>query len=296
MSEAASARSAIRREAEEVAGTFPALLIEAERVAQTVASGMHGRRRPGQGENFWQHRAYVFGDPVNAIDWRQSARASGRLYVRQNEWDAAAAVWIWRDASASLDYRFDAHAPTKRRRADVLAVALSILLAEAGERIGLLGGARAHYGRTAPMRILEGLLAAPVEDGGPPPGATGFGSRVAMLSDFFIDLSSLQAAVGACAGAGAAGVLLQVVDAAEEEFPFEGRIEFEDVETRSRLVLGEAASLGDDYRRLFIAHREAVADIARRYGWTFIAHRTDRPPQTALLSLYRALADLKALK
>ncbi|HOP21282.1 MAG TPA: DUF58 domain-containing protein, partial [Amphiplicatus sp.] len=89
-----------RHEAEEAAALFPALMVEADRVAHTVAAGLHGRRRAGPGETFWQHRAYGFGDPVSAIDWRQSARAADRLYVRQNEWEAAAAVWIWRDASA----------------------------------------------------------------------------------------------------------------------------------------------------------------------------------------------------
>lgn len=286
----------IRREAEEVAAAFPALLIDAERVAQAVASGLHGRRRAGPGENFWQHRAYGFGDPVSAIDWRQSARAADRLFVRQNEWEAAAAVWIWRDSSASLDYRFDEGTPTKRRRADVLAVALAILLAEAGERIGLLGGPRAYYGRVAPMRILEALTTPDADAKAPPLGATGSGSRIALLSDFFIDLAALESAIDAHTGAGATGVLLQIVDAAEEEFPFEGRIDFEDVESSDRLVLGQAASLGAAYRNKFMAHRDALAAIAGRFGWKFIAHRTDRPPHAALLSVYRALADFKTLK
>ena len=94
----------IRRAAEDAAAAFPALMIDAERVAHAGASGLHGRRRAGPGETFWQHRAYTFGDPVSAIDWRQSARAADRLYVRQNEWEAAAAVWIWRDPTRSLDY------------------------------------------------------------------------------------------------------------------------------------------------------------------------------------------------
>ena len=108
----------IRQRAEEIAAAFPPLLIEAERIAHTVAAGLHGRRRAGPGETFWQHRAYAFGDPVSTIDWRQSARVADRLYVRQNEWDAAAAVWVWRDPSRSLDYASTRGLPTKRRRAD----------------------------------------------------------------------------------------------------------------------------------------------------------------------------------
>jgi uncharacterized protein (DUF58 family) len=287
---------AVRREAEEAAAQFPALLVEAERVAQAVASGLHGRRRAGPGENFWQHRSYAFGDPVSAIDWRQSARTADRLYVRQNEWETAAAVWIWRDPSASLDYRFNGSVPTKKRRADVLAVALAILLADAGERIGLLGLERAWYGRVAPMRILEALMADGVNSASAPRADITSGARIALVSDFFIDLGRLRNTVSAYADAGAKGLLLQIVDPAEEDFPFSGRIDFEDVESRDRLTLGEAGSLADSYRAKFRAHREAAADIARGLGWTFIAHRTDRPPQAALLAVFRALSDLKALK
>src|SRR5258708_19687036 len=68
---------AIQHRAEERAGALPPLLVAARRVAATVAQGVHGRRRVGQGDSFWQFRPYAAGDPVNRIDWRQSAR-SGR--------------------------------------------------------------------------------------------------------------------------------------------------------------------------------------------------------------------------
>ena len=297
MNAAAGKTDSLRRDAEEIAAQFPALLVEAERVAHTVAVGLHGRRRAGPGETFWQHRAYAFGDPVSAIDWRQSARAADRLYVRQNEWEAAAAVWIWRDPSRSLDYSFEAATPTKKRRAEVLAVALSMLLAEAGERVGALGGPRAFYGRVAPMRILEALTVdAGAQSTLPPRGAIAVGARVVLLSDFYFNLAALEAATSHFAGSGAKGVFLQTVDPSEEDFPFGGRIDFEDLESRDRLVFGEAGALAADYREKFRAHRAAVADIARRFSWTFIAHRTDRAPSTALLSLFKALSDLRALK
>ena len=82
---------------------LPPLLVAAERVAVTVAQGVHGRRRVGQGETFWQFRQYQPGDAAARIDWRESAK-SQRLYVRETEWEAAQSVWLWRDASASMDY------------------------------------------------------------------------------------------------------------------------------------------------------------------------------------------------
>ncbi len=284
----------IRHQAEEIASAFPPLLIEAERIAQTVASGLHGRRRAGPGETFWQHRAYAFGDPVSSIDWRQSARVADRLYVRQNEWEAAAAVWIWRDPSRSLDYTSTRDFPTKRRRADILAVALAALLAQAGERVGLAGTqGRVFHGRNAAARFLEALDVDAFDDraSSPPPMPISAHARVVLLSDFYSDLDAVAEAAARAASLGAKGVLMQIVDPAEENFPFAGRTQFEDAESRDRLIFGDAAALRDAYRREFAAHREALIVLANRFQWTFAAHRTDTPASAALLTLYMALAD-----
>ena len=130
--------SLLRQHAEEAAGSLPPLLVAAERVAATVAQGVHGRRRIGTGETFWQFRQYEPGDPAARIDWRESAK-SQRLYVRETEWEAAQSVFLWRDGSASMDYASTRGLPTKRERADLLTLALAVLLVRGGERVALLG-------------------------------------------------------------------------------------------------------------------------------------------------------------
>lgn len=284
-----------RRDAEAASAHFPALLIEAERIAHTVAAGLHGRRRSGPGETFWQHRPYGFGDPVSAVDWRQSARTSSRLYVRENEWEAAAAVYLWRDGSPSLAYSSVDGTPEKGRRADILATALAMLLSRAGERVGLLGEERPPFqGRTAPERILEALILNADAASAPPPAHPPAGSRVVMLSDFYTDLEEIERSVADLANRGAKGALLQICDPAEEDFPYAGRVEFRDVESAARLILGKADAMAAEYRACFAAHRDALENLALKSGWTFIAHRTDRPAQAALLALYQALGDPKA--
>ena len=62
------------RQANVLAGALPPLLVAAQRVASTVLQGVHGRRRVGQGDAFWQFRQYRHGDSINRIDWRQSAK------------------------------------------------------------------------------------------------------------------------------------------------------------------------------------------------------------------------------
>src|SRR5215510_5396695 len=107
-----AASPALRQRAEQLASTLPPLLVAAERIALTVAQGVHGRRRVAQGETFWQFRRYHAGDLINKIDWRKSAK-SQYVFVREMEWAAARSVWLWRDGSAWLRYRSDAWLPEK---------------------------------------------------------------------------------------------------------------------------------------------------------------------------------------
>src|SRR5919202_2331648 len=143
MARAVNPAASIQHCAEQLAARLPPLLVAAERVAATVAQGVHGRRRVGQGDSFWQFRQYQPGDAPQRIDWRESAK-SQRVYIRETEWEAAQSVWLWRDSSPSMDYSSAAYItgadwPTKRDRAELLLVALASLLLRGGERLTLLG-------------------------------------------------------------------------------------------------------------------------------------------------------------
>src|SRR4249920_1975353 len=60
--------------ARKLADAMPRLILEARRIATTVIHGLHGRRRAGPGENFWQYRRFVSGEPAQHVDWRRTAR------------------------------------------------------------------------------------------------------------------------------------------------------------------------------------------------------------------------------
>ena len=293
----ASLRASLRDRAEQAAATLPPLLVAAKRVATTVAQGVHGRRRVGQGETFWQFRQYEPGDAATRIDWRESAK-SQRLYVRETEWEAAQSVWLWRDASSSMDYSSagyiaGAEWPRKRDRAELVLVALASLLVRGGERLTLLGsGVPPMSGRVALSRLAQ-LIEQPDQRAAntglpvfePLPRA----GQLVLIGDFLAPLEAVNTMVGQFAGVGLKGHLLQIVDPAEEELPFAGRVRFEGVEERDELVISRVETVREDYRLRFQRHRDGLAAIARAVGWTLGFHRTDRPPHLALLALYAAL-------
>ena len=159
-----SQAAALRSGAEALAGPLPPLLAEAEHLAATVQLGEHGRRRAGQGDEFWQYRAHVHGDETRAIDWRRSARSDG-YFVREKEWQAAQSILLWVDRGQSMTFTSKKDLPTKGERARLLALALAVLLNRGGERVGLTGlGTPPRSGPLQLLRIAQALLGDEAED------------------------------------------------------------------------------------------------------------------------------------
>lgn len=284
-----------REEAERLGAALPPLLVEAERLTSGIWLGVHGRRKAGIGETFWQFRRYRVEDPSTSIDWRQSAK-SQHVFVREREWEAAETVWFWRDASASMRYASLKSVPEKWERATVLALALASLLNRAGERIGLLGtGAPPSTGRLALRRMAHTLARPRDEEADLPPDLhIKRQCEVVWISDFLQPLDAIEAALKRLAYSGAHGYMLQIIDPAEEDFPFSGRARFEARSVRDTAILGRAETVKANYRRRYDAHSEAVGQFARRVGWSFLRHRTDHSPATALIALYGAIGGARA--
>ena len=287
-----SAEASVRLDAEAAAATLPPLLVMADRIAATVAQGVHGRRRVGQGDSFWQFRRYQAGDPAQAIDWRQSAK-SQNAFVRENEWEAAQSVWLWCDGSTSMDYTSSKDFPVKRERAMVLTLALASLLVRAGERIALLGsGIRPATGRAALNRLGDLLLDTNrPEESLPAAEQLPRHANVVLVGDLLSPAPEVEKVVRSLAGGGVKGHLVQVIDPAEDLLPFNGRIRFEGMEGEGAALIGRVEMVREEYVALMGNHRQALGDIARAVGWSFATHRTDKPPQSALLALFGALSD-----
>jgi uncharacterized protein (DUF58 family) len=293
--------TSLHHRAEELAAALPAILVAAERVASTVSQGVHGRRRVGQGETFWQFRRYMSGDAAADIDWRQSAKTQP-VYVRETEWEAAQSIWLWRDGSASMDYRSSDALPAKSTRAHILLLALASLLVRGGEHIALLGAGRAPAtGRTVLSRMAQSIENTAIENnqaggnkqaerhGLPPFEPLPRHGRLVLFGDFLAPLSETKAALAPYVGRGLTGHLIQVLDPAEETLPFEGRIQFQGPERDGEVLIGKVEAVREDYVAALGHHRDGLAALARSAGWTFSTHHTDHPPESILMSLFLTL-------
>jgi uncharacterized protein (DUF58 family) len=290
----AEARSPGRHETDaaiSLAKRMPRLVLEARRVAATLAHGIHGRRRAGTGESFWQFRPFVTGEAAARVDWRRSGR-DDRLYVREREWETAHTVWLWMDRSASMGFVSDLAQAPKIERALVLGLALSDTFVNAGERVGLLGLMAPRASRQIAEKIGETLVADrwSLEDDLPPGAPVASLDEAVLIGDFLSPVSNIEAVVEGISARGARGHLVMIVDPVEETFPFQGQAVLHDLEAGLHLRVGDAGAWGRAYRERIARHRGAIEDIVRRRGWTLTIHRTDRPASEAALRLVTLVA------
>lgn len=273
------------------ANLIPDLLVEAKRVANTVFSGWHGRRKRGIGENFWQFRPYVPGETMSRIDWRRSARDESHIYVQDKEWQAAHAVWLWVDESASMLFKSETAIVSKQSRALVLAFAIAELLARSGERVGWLGLTKPILSRNAAEKLAEALILAPPQVEFPQTPDLGSHSDLILFSDFLDPVEDIRQDLQGLYKQGARGHVVQMIDPVEEVFPYAGRVEFSDPETGQKFTVGNASTLKQDYQREISARSAAMREIVNAQGWSYTRHHTDRLASEALVSLHINLSE-----
>ncbi len=277
--------------ARKLADAMPRLILEARRVASTVIHGLHGRRRAGPGENFWQYRRFMSGEPAQNVDWRRSAR-DDHLYVREREWEASHTVWIWPDRSPSMTFASALSTDSKLERALVIAFALAEVLVQGGERVGMPGLMRPTASRNVIEKMAEVILHDPTDRASLPPSfAPSPLSEVVMLSDLWAPIGEVRGTIAQLSASGAHGHVVQIVDLAEESFPYSGRVEFIEPEGAGSVTAGRAETWRNDYQGIVARHRAAIRGETDLRGWSFAIHRTDRPASELLLVLHSRMGD-----
>ena len=180
--------STLQHEADGLSAGLPPLMVQADHLAASVSLGVHGRRRAGIGESFWQFRRYASHDSSSAIDWRQSAK-SQHIFVREREWEAAQTVWFWRDASANM--------VSSRAQREVMCPSATVPIcccwrwlrfwcAAASASVSWAWRAAASASRQALTRIGRAMFAASTA-ALPPPAPFKRGNQLVWFSDFLDD-------------------------------------------------------------------------------------------------------------
>ena len=289
-SSGASSSARLRARAESASAHLPGLVLSAERLVSMVAPGAHGLRRAGPGEDFWQYRPAAQGDTARAIDWRRSGRSDAQ-FVRDREAQTAQSLALWVSAGQGMGYSSGAERPAKADRARLLALALAMLSLRGGEKVGLLGGP-SRAGRMQPLHMAEAMLAAAPaagDDDLPDADMLRPGQRLVLIGDYLERPEWLAPFLARASAMGLRGVLLQVLDPAEEDFPFSGAVLFRSLSGATDHDSRDAAGLRAAYLQRLAERRDWLVAQGAGAGWHFGHHRTDHAPALALQWLYQVL-------
>jgi len=242
------------------------------------------------GDTFWQYRPAQNYDEMRSIDWRRSAR-SDALFVQDKEWQIAQSILLWVDQSASMSFTSLKDGTTKAARARTLALATAILLLRGGERVGLTGGLLPPRRGAPQIEKMAALLSEDQADDFGTPNADGMlpHSRALFVSDFMGDLSAIETAIEKAANRDMRGALVQILDPAEEAFPYDGRTIFESMSGAMIHETLKARDLKSRYLERLAERKDRLASLARSAGWQFHTHHTDASATSALLWTYTAL-------
>jgi uncharacterized protein (DUF58 family) len=283
----------------EVLAKLTGLDLKARMIVEGFVSGLHKSPFHGFSVEFAEHREYVPGDDLRHVDWKVFGK-SDRFYVKQYEEETNFACHILVDASDSMSYRSRGAAMSKLEYAKHIAAALAYIVVQQQDAVGLV---------TVGNRVIDILRASSqashlkqlhhVLEQTQPSGETALGpvlhdiaerirkrGLIIVLSDFFDDPESLLLGLKHLHHRRHDVSLLQIIDPAEQDFPFEDPTLFKGLELPTQL-LSEPKSIRRAYRQEFDAFLRTIQQQAHDLNMEYALLRSDQPLDVAITSVLR---------
>ena len=274
------------------------LELKARLIVEGYVSGLHKSPYHGFSIEFAEHREYVTGDDLRYVDWKVFGK-SDRFYLKQYEEETNFACYFLLDTSESMLYRSEQAALSKLEYAQLVCAALSYLILKQQDAVGLatFDNAVRHFVRAGshPSHLKQ-LCHVMELDGAK--GETSMGpifhdlaerikkrGLVVILSDLFDDVPSLMLGLKHLRHRRHEVLVLQVIDPAEQDFPFQDPTLFKGLE-RLPEQLTEPRSLRRAYQREFerflIEIRRGCHDLHADYAVLRTDHALDAALRTFL--------------
>ncbi len=275
----------LRESAEHALLDVPALRAAAERIAVNMMQGGHAQRKSGGHEKFWQYREYQEGDRPQDIDWRQSAKTD-HVYVREKELQTPQSYHFWCNRSKSMGFQSERALHSKSQAAQILCLALALLLERGDEQVGFLEETRASRSDAALNKIAARLLAH--SDDELPHGKASSNAQIILCGDFLCAPDAVGKSLDRFTARSSGGLLIQVLDPAELELPYSGHVVFEGLGHAQHRIDNVTAIRGE-YQARIQAHLTGIQKLCADHGWHYHLHRTDMPLEVSLMDIWDTL-------
>jgi uncharacterized protein (DUF58 family) len=268
------------------------LELRARYIVEGFLSGMHRSPYFGQSVEFLQHRQYVPGDDLRHVDWKVWARQD-RLYVKQHVEDTNLRCTLLVDVSASMSY---GNGPlNKYEYACTLAGSLAYLILRQQDAVGCVAFDDRIRQRVPPRskrNHLESILEAFHINR--PENKTDLGAilrgvaetaprrgMMVLVSDLLADAESTLRGLRLLRQQGHDVLVFHVMDDDELDFPFNGPLRFEGLESDEVLNCNPRA-LREGYLQALNGFLEQLRRGCSRNTMDYALIRTSQPLDAAL--------------
>jgi uncharacterized protein (DUF58 family) len=272
------------------------LELRARSIVEGYVSGVHRSPYHGFSIEFAEHREYSPGDDLRYVDWKVFGKTD-KFYLKQYEEETNLVSYLLLDTSQSMQYKSDAAALSKSEYAQCAAAALSYLILQQQDSVGLATfdtEIRALVRPSSNPSHLKQLLH--VMENSRPERKTRTGpifhdlaerlkrrGLALILSDLFDDVPSMLAGLKHFRHRRHDVIVFHVLDPAELDFPFRQTTLFRGLEDLPD-VLTDPRALRKAYLDEFGRYLQAVRKGCRAEHIDYLLLRTDHSLEVVLSS------------
>jgi uncharacterized protein (DUF58 family) len=268
--------------------------LRAKFIVEGFIAGLHASPFQGFSVEFSEHRKYTPGDNISDIDWNVYAKTD-RFYIKKFQAETNLNGYLVMDLSGSMGYTYRQEL-TKFEYGISLAAALGYLMIHQQDPVGLVTF-DTHVRTCMPPRSkrtqLGNILAvlANLKPAGKTDVSASLHQLAAMIrsksiiilfSDLLADPEPILQSLHHLRHRGHEIILFHILDEAEVHFPFEGVVEFQDVEESGRLTV-DARGMKPDYLQSLHDFREQYRQECARAGMDYVAMDTSVSFDRALM-------------
>ena len=269
--------------------------LRAKFIVEGFLQGLHASPFQGFSVEFSEHRKYVPGDDLKDLDWNVFAKTD-KYYLKKFQAETNVTGYLVMDLSASMAYTYRQEL-TKFEYGICLAAALGYLMIHQQDPVGLVTFDTKIQAALPPKskRTQLGTILAILANL-KPTGQTDIAgclhqlaamirhkSLIMLFSDLLTDPAPVLQSLHHLRHRGNEIILFHILDEAEAHFPFEGIIEFEDVEAPNKLTV-DARNMRGDYL-------QSLAEFQNFYREECSKANIDYVPMDTSVSFDKALME-----
>lgn len=283
----------LRNRAEEETASLPALISQCREITANIIHGAHPQRKAGAGEKFWQFREYDPSDRPQDIDWRQSAKTDS-VFVKQKEWQTTQKTYIWSAGGPTMNFKSPKAKTSKQVAAEIIGLSLALLLLEGEEHVGHFGNTKTGRGDIQINNIGQYFLDQ-ADIGTSLPEESDFNlprkANMILIGDFLDPIENIKERVSPHAIRSTQGIIVQILDPAEVDLPYRGRVVFQSVFNMDHHLINSVQDIRGAYLEKISAHLKSVQLLCEQNGWHYVLHTTDQRIRDTLQKIWTIFSE-----